>query len=407
MGDKAFNFARFFLIFALVYFLTEYAMGMWGIGKQKIENNTATDVRITMMDKTVKGGHHPIATIINGTNEDIVLEDTCPMPPLQVFFSTPETGWSLLETEETAIACTPLTLLPAGSKTKVDLGPWKYSMFSEYGDYELRFNVPTPDALLPTPEPLTVAVEMYPAGSLTKIFRAFITKPFLAFLIFVASLFPDHNLGIAIVLLTLVVKLALFFPTQHALEGQKKLQKLQPKLDELRKKHKDNPERMNKEIMKLWQDNNVNPMQSCLPMLVQFPVLIGLFFVIRDGSVLELSREFTYSFHQNIDWSFGMNFLGLDLSQPNVYFMPPALMVLQFFQMKLSFANAKKKQEDSGKKKPEPNPQQEMQQRMMLYGLPLMIGFFAIKFPAAVSLYWLVSTMFGIVQQHVVNKRTA
>ena len=164
---------------------------------------------------------------------------------------------------------------------------------------------------------------------------------------------------------------------------------------------------MNKEIMNLWKEHNVNPMQSCLPMLVQFPVLIGLFFVIRDGSVLELSREFTYSFYQDIDWSFGMQFLGLDLSKPSVYFMPPALMILQYFQMKLSFANAKKKQDETSKKKTEPSSQQEMQQKMMLYGLPVMIGFFAIKFPAAVSLYWLVSTMFGIVQQQVVNKRTA
>jgi YidC/Oxa1 family membrane protein insertase len=82
-------------------------------------------------------------------------------------------------------------------------------------------------------------------------------------------------------------------------------------------------------------------------------------------------------------------------------------MIMQFYQMKLSFAINKKKQEKSGVKKKdgEKATQQEMQQKMMQYGLPLMIGFFAIRFPAAVSLYWGVSTVFAIFQQLYVNRK--
>jgi len=144
-------------------------------------------------------------------------------------------------------------------------------------------------------------------------------------------------------------------------------------------------------------------MPACLPTLIQLPILIGLFFVIRDGSVLELSSHLIYSNYQNLSWSFSTDFLGLDLTQPSIYVLPPLLVVMQFLQLKLSFAFAKKK--DKKKKDKVQATQQQMQQKMMLYGLPLMIGFFALQFPAAVSLYWGVSTVFGVGQQLYVNRK--
>ena len=161
------------------------------------------------------------------------------------------------------------------------------------------------------------------------------------------------------------------------------------------------------ETMKLWKEHKVNPFQSCLPMLVQFPILIGLFYVIRDGSILELSRHLIYPTYQDLSWSFDTNFFGLDLVKPNWVFMPIFLAVAQYIQMKLSFAiNDKKKAKQivvEMEKAPATDPM-KMQQNMMLYGLPLMIGFFAIQFPAAVSLYWGVSTLFAIGQQLIVNR---
>ena len=164
--------------------------------------------------------------------------------------------------------------------------------------------------------------------------------------------------------------------------------------------------------MKLWKEHKVNPFQSCLPMLVQFPVLIGLFYVIRDGSVLALSQHLIYGFYSHLSWTFGTQLLWLDLLKPDIYVMPAALVILQFLQMKLTFAlhdrkKAKEKIVGVGEKKKEPMSPQKMQQNVMLYGLPIMIGVFAFQFPAAVSLYWGVSTLFGIGQQLVVNRKTA
>ena len=222
-------------------------------------------------------------------------------------------------------------------------------------------------------------------------------------LILVASILPDHNLGIGIIILTLLVKLLLFIPTQHALEGQKKMQLLQPKLEAVKKQYKDNPTKMQEETMKLWKEHKVNPLQSCLPILIQFPVLIGLFYVIRDNVNLSMSHDLIYPVYQHLSWTFGTNFLGLDLTKPNVWIFPPLLVVLQFFQMKLSFMIADKKKEKQIVKA-EAATGMETQQKVMLYVLPFMIGFFALKFPTAVALYWGISTLFAIGQQVIVNR---
>jgi len=139
--------------------------------------------------------------------------------------------------------------------------------------------------------------------------------------------------------------------------------------------------------------------------VIQFPILIGLFYVIRDGSVIELSRHLVYPFYAHIDWSFGTIFLGLDLTEPSRYIMPPLLVFAQFLQLKLSFMNVKNNQRKKEKDAAQPLDQQEVQQKVMLYVLPIMIGVFAFQFPAAVSLYWGVSTVFAIGQQLLVNRK--
>jgi YidC/Oxa1 family membrane protein insertase len=163
---------------------------------------------------------------------------------------------------------------------------------------------------------------------------------------------------------------------------------------------------MQAETMKLWKEHKVNPLQSCLPLLVQFPVLIGLFYVLREGVHLELSQHLIYPFYKDLDWTFGTHFLGFDLSKSYPWIFPPILVVLQFIQMKLSFMITDKKKakqiaEHTTKAVDTP---QEAQQQMMLYALPFMIGFFALKYPSALSLYWGISTVFAIGQQLIVNR---
>ena len=427
--SKSRNFIQFLLIFLLVYVGSQFVLER--LFPSRFGDQSAPKAAVELTVPYVKGGPHPILTLKNHTAVPLTLPDRCPLPPVDVFRVggegvssgsvvplTPALG------TENAVPCEPVPAIDPGGSEQISLAPWKYSLFSEYGTYEVRLTLPAEivQALraaqtgATVTDTLTARFGHGEPGAFTKAFRTFITKPFLNFLIFAGSWLPGHNLGLAIIILTLLVKILLFFPTQHALEGQKKMQMLQPKLDELKKKHGSDPQRMQEETLKLWKEYKVNPFQSCLPTLIQFPILIGLFYVIRDGSVLGLSRHLIYPFYQDLGWQFGTMFLGLDLLNPSWFIMPPLLVFLQFMQMKLTFAiaarkkrnaagkDAEKKIIDVGEKKKEPLSATDMQQKVFLYVFPIMIGAFAFQFPAAVSLYWGVSTLFAIGQQILVNR---
>ena len=388
------------LIAVVTYFLSQAIFTYFSPKETGETTPGAQQVSLRATTDSIRYGNAAIIAVVNGTDKPFTLQSNCPMPPFAVF-RVEGTGTGTLKpltTTEAAAPCEAIEPIPAGEEAEVTLAPWKYSLFGEFGTYEVRLPEQGSGAQI---SQAGVRFAVYEPGIFAKLFRAFITKPFFNFLLFVASLLPDHNLGISIIVLTIIVKLLLFYPTQKSLEGQKKMQLLQPKLDAVRKQHKDNPTKMQEETMRLWKEHGVNPAQSCLPLLLQFPVLIGLFYVIRDGADPALSQHLTYPFYQHLDWSFGKNFLGLDLTQPSWIF-PPLLVALQFLQMKLTFMIAK------NKKKPDdaaaPDKAQQLQQQMMTYIMPLFIGFLAIRFPAAVSLYWGVSTLFGIGQQMIVNR---
>jgi YidC/Oxa1 family membrane protein insertase len=399
------------VLFTALYLLSHFALRQFfpqWFGPESAE----VGIFLEMQDPTVKGDHHPLVELRNKTENALEFSDRCPMPPFDVEYKSGG-EWTKLETTETALLCPPFQRVEPGQVVTVDLAPWKYSLFSEYGEY--RLTLPIVDELPSTPETVSVEFSTSPVGVVTQTFRAFVTKPLLNLLIFIASLVPEHDLGVSIIILTVFIKLLLFIPTQHGLEGQRRMQAVQPKLDEIKQKYKGDPQKLQAETMRVWKEHKINPLQSCLPLLIQFPILIGLFFVIRDGWHLELSRHLIYSWNQTLPWTFDTHFLGLNLLDPHAYIFPPLLVVMQFVQMKLSFAIAKrkkdKKESADGKEKTlekaekKPLSQQEIQQKMMLYGLPLMIGFFALQFPAAVSLYWGISTLFGIGQQLVVNRK--
>lgn len=399
-AKKSSRFLEFALILALAYLITTF-VGDWFFPS---EENRPTGIQVQMTDETVRSGANPSVVIRNHTDAELLLRDACPMPPFDVFkVGSGSGGMQRLTTEDVAVPCLAYGSVPAGSEVTVDLAAWKYSLFGENATYELQLSAASGAQLNASGSVLSTRFEVYEPGFWAKSFRAFITKPFLNFLVLVGSILPDHSLGFGIILLTLIVKLILFWPTQRALEGQKKMQLLQPKLEEVRKKHKEDPVKMQQETMRLWKEHGVNPVQSCLPLLLQFPILIGLFYVIRDGSVLATSQHLLYSSYQNLAWDFNPFFLGLDLTKASWIF-PPLLVVLQFVQMKLSFQIISNKKKKEGAKEPEIDKAQQIQQQVMLYAMPLMIGFFAISFPAAVSLYWGVSTIFAIGQQLIVNR---
>lgn len=399
---------EFILTFALLFLLVNAGFSYFFPKQTPEQKATAQSVKIAMESSSVRLGNDPVVTITNPTTTDLTLPKRCPLPPVDV--SRVETATDGTETvtniipNDSVLPCTDLLLVKAGATEKVSLASWKYALFEKAGSYEVSLDLPSVTEQKP---PLTTRFSMTEPGFFTKIFRTFITRPLYNALIFVASWVPGHNLGVAVLILTILIKLLLLIPNQHALEGQKKLQQLQPRMDEIKKKYPGDATRVQEETMKLWKEMKINPLQSCLPTLLQLPILIGLFYVIRDGGHVAISRHLAYSFYSDLPALFFTTTLfGVDLLKPEVYVMPALLVVLQFIQMKMMMSKKKPKDEivvkPVGKKSWIPELDQ---QTVMMYILPFMIGYFAFQFPAAVSIYWAASTLFGIVQQWFVLRK--
>ena len=206
-------------------------------------------------------------------------------------------------------------------------------------------------------------------------------------LVWVLNLFHAliPNYGVAIILLTILVRI-LFWPLTHkSTVGMKKMQELQPKMKALQAQFKDNPQRLQQETFALYKAEKVNPMSSCLPMLIQIPVFIALFNVLRSAVELRYAPFLWIS----------------DLSEPEALFaswfpfgglniLPIAMAVTTALQSAFT-----------------PSTGDKSQQRMMMIFMPAMMLFMFYSFPSALSLYWFLSNVFSIVQMALIRRATA
>lgn len=405
---------QFLLTFAVVYLLTSITIRHFfpdRFSTEPVEEKPM--ITLSMPKKIIPMGRNLYVQLTNASGAVLALNNRCPDPPVTIERILNDKLYQV-ELEEPVITCEPLTEVGVGNSVKIDLSPWKYSAFSEPGIYKLSL----PEE---TGEDVSIKIKIKKPGAFVGGFRTFVSKPLFNGLVLIASVLPNHSLGWAIIVLTLLVKLVLLIPSQHALEGQKKMQAIQPKLEAIKKKHKDNQQKVTEETMALWKKEKINPMQSCLPTVIQIPILLGLFFIIRDSGAIELAQHLLYPPLMNLDWSFAHMFLGvLDLtwvpyegitwSEPSASLrillfgapIPLTLALMQFAQMKMMTAI-----KGGQKKLKEKKPLAERldAQTMMIYMFPIMIFFIAGSFPTAVTLYWATGTVFSIGQQVVVNRK--
>ncbi|OGZ33683.1 MAG: hypothetical protein A2Y98_01415 [Candidatus Portnoybacteria bacterium RBG_19FT_COMBO_36_7] len=222
-------------------------------------------------------------------------------------------------------------------------------------------------------------------------------KPLLNGLIFLYNVIPGHDLGIAIIVLTIIIRIVLYPLNQKAIKSQKKMQLIQPKIKEIQQKYKDDKEKQGRAMMDLYKEHKINPASGCLPILVQLPVLWGLFSVLRAG-LNEENFVRLYSFVARPEVINNM-FLGiLDLSQKNIILAVLAG-IAQFIQSKMITPQTSS---SSGG-----NDFASAMSKQMVYLFPIFTIFIAASLPAGLALYWLATTIFGIVQQYfVLNPRT-
>jgi YidC/Oxa1 family membrane protein insertase len=209
--------------------------------------------------------------------------------------------------------------------------------------------------------------------------------------------------GVAIIVLTIIIRLALAPLQQFQLVTQRKTmveqRKLGPQVAELRKKYKKDPQKLNSEMMKMYQEHGVNPLGGlvgCLPLIVQLPILTALYYVLTD---------FARSHHVAAHFLFVPNLN--DNPNHHLMFAGVPIPMLQYLVFPLLAALTTLIQSRMLQMPPVPNPtEQEVQtqqmQRTMVWLSPLMIGYFALNVPAGLGLYWFIGNCVSIIQQSFV-----
>jgi YidC/Oxa1 family membrane protein insertase len=181
------------------------------------------------------------------------------------------------------------------------------------------------------------------------------------------------NYGVAIILLTVIIKLIFWPLTQKSYSSMKAMQKLQPEMAKIREKHKNDKERLNREIMELYKKNRVNPLGGCLPMLVQIPVFFALYQVLLNDIAL---RHAPFMLWIN------------DLSAKDPYYVTPLIMGgTMFIQQKMT-----------------PSTMDPTQAKMFML-MPVVFTFMFLNFPSGLVIYWLVNNLLTILQQFFINRK--
>ena len=193
----------------------------------------------------------------------------------------------------------------------------------------------------------------------------------------VAIGFPSYAL--AIIMISILLKIILFPLMQKQMKSTMNMQEIQPKLEYLQKKYKSNPEKMNEEVMKLYKEYNVNSMSGCLPLLIQMPILIGLFAALRQ-------YDFVNAAHATFFWI-------PNLGDKDPFYILPILVALTMFvQQKISMGS---------NEAVAANPTM----KTMLYIMPAMMLFVCWSMPSGLCLYWAFFSILSIVQQFFLNKQ--
>ncbi len=212
-------------------------------------------------------------------------------------------------------------------------------------------------------------------------------QPLFNALIFLVWLIPGHNVAWAIIILTVIIRLILLPSSLKAARAQIKLRDLQPELQKIQAQYKDDKQKQSQAMMEFYKTNKVSPLGSCLPLLIQFPILIVLYYVFING-LNTAHFDLLYAFMPRPEIINTM-FLGLDMAQPDRWILPVIAGALQFVQSRQLMPPAKDGKQD---------PTAAISKQMM-YLMPVFTVIIAGRLPAALPLYWAITTLFGIAQQ--------
>lgn len=230
---------------------------------------------------------------------------------------------------------------------------------------------------------------------ISSLFNEIFYKPLFNGLIFLYNIIPGHDMGVSIIILTVLIRLVLWPLTNKSIRNQKALTKIQPQIEETKKRLKNNKEEQARALMKIYSDNKINPLAGFLPLLIQIPIIIALWRVFLNSINLDLNS--LYSFIPAPD-KIQPIFLGLiDLSHRSVVL---AILAggLQYFQTKMILPSSAKA---SGGKPAGASDFGQIMTKQMLYFGPILSVIIFWSLPAALPLYWVIVTLLTLLQQYI------
>lgn len=391
--DKFKSFLNYALIFVVTFLLIQNFTG-------KTEDPVSIPNEGEVTIETVKSRYaigKDIKVNVNYTSSvDLIIPAPCPDIPFRVLKYSSD-GYTEVK-EEIRMNCENAEdiVIQPNKKNQISLLDHSYTLFGEEGRYKLELDIE--EKTYTSPE-----FTIKKPSIITRVWRTAVYNPILNALVAIIIYLPGHQLALAIIGLTLVIRTILLVPSIKAIRAQKRMQEVQPKLEKLKEKYKDDQAKLAQETMLLWKTHKVHPLSSCTPLLIQFPILIALFYVVSGG--LSPDKAFLiYEFLPEFSLAdINSQFLMFDLLERSIIVFPVSIGLLQFIQMQLMTQKNKKKNAKKSEKKSAANEMEQANQ-MMKYVMPVMIAVFASQLPAAVGLYWGTSTFYGILQQLVVNK---
>ena len=182
------------------------------------------------------------------------------------------------------------------------------------------------------------------------------------------------NYGLAIIILTILIKILVYPLTKKQLQSMKAMQRIQPQMKKLQEKYKDNPKLMQQKLMELYQKEGANPMSGCLPMLIQMPILMGMYYTLYSFDYGGASTSFLWV---------------PNLSEADPTYALPFLSAATTFLQQKMMSNA---------------GEANQQMRVMMIIMPLFIGWISLQFPAGLVLYWVTMNIVQIIQQWWTNR---
>lgn len=237
---------------------------------------------------------------------------------------------------------------------------------------------------------------------ISSLFHVVVYDPLYNGLIFLVDILPTHEVGFAVILLTILVRIVLFPISRRAVKTQIQMKKIAPQVDEIKEKHKNSREEQGRAILALYRENGVRPFASFALILLQLPILIALYWIFSHGGLPQVDASLLYSF-VSAPGSIDMVFFGIPMDGHSLLLAIFAG-AAQFVYTRLSMGKRTK----VAAKPMGTSFSSDMARSFdlqMRYALPIMVGAFSYFVVAAAPLYWATSTLFMIGQEYLMGRR--